>query len=303
MRIASKTVYDRINNSLQSTYSDMFNAQEVASTSKRINKLSDDPVGLVTVLDLRSSLSNIEQLGENVSLGKSWLTASESALTQVNNILTDVKALTVQMASANTGATERANAAALVEQYLDEMISLSNSQSGGRYLFAGTNTDTAPFELTTDALGNEIVNYNGNTTEFSIKIGSESNIAVGKVGSEIFGQNWDDNNIYKSLIDLKTSLENDNVSGIRAVMGNLDGQMSRINSEISDIGGKTIRMEVKENIIADLKLSYTDRKSQLEDADVSEAIIDLNAKQLAYNAALTSASKVMQLSLVDFMSA
>jgi flagellar hook-associated protein 3 FlgL len=303
MRIASKTVYDRINNSLQSTYSDMFNAQEVVSTSKRINKLSDDPVGLVTVLDLRSSLSNIEQLGENVSLGKSWLTASESALTQVNDILTDVKALTVQMASSNTGANERANAAALVEQYLDEMISLSNSQSGGRYLFAGTNTDTAPFELTTDALGNEIVNYNGNTTEFSIKIGSESNIAVGKVGSEIFGQNWDDSNIYKSLIDLKTSLENNNVSGIREVMGNLDGQMSRINSEISDIGGKTIRMEVKENIIADLKLSYTDRKSQLEDADVSEAIIDLNAKQLAYNAALTSASKVMQLSLVDFMSA
>jgi flagellar hook-associated protein 3 FlgL len=207
------------------------------------------------------------------------------------------------MASSNTGANERANAAALVEQYLDEMISLSNSQSGGRYLFAGTNTDTAPFELTTDALGNEIVNYNGNTTEFSIKIGSESNIAVGKVGSEIFGQNWDDSNIYKSLIDLKTSLENNNVSGIREVMGNLDGQMSRINSEISDIGGKTIRMEVKENIIADLKLSYTDRKSQLEDADVSEAIIDLNAKQLAYNAALTSASKVMQLSLVDFMSA
>jgi flagellar hook-associated protein 3 FlgL len=303
MRIASKTVYDRINNSLQSTYSDMFNAQEVVSTSKRINKLSDDPVGLVTVLDLRSSLSNIEQLGENVSLGKSWLTASESALTQVNDILTDVKALTVQMASSNTGANERANAAALVEQYLDEMISLSNSQSGGRYLFAGTNTDTAPFELTTDALGNEIVNYNGNATEFSIKIGSESNIAVGKVGSEIFGQNWDDSNIYKSLIDLKTSLENNNVSGIREVMGNLDGQMSRINSEISDIGGKTIRMEVKENIIADLKLSYTDRKSQLEDADVSEAIIDLNAKQLAYNAALTSASKVMQLSLVDFMSA
>jgi flagellar hook-associated protein 3 FlgL len=298
MRIASKTVYDRINSSLQSTYSDMFSAQEVVSTSKRINKLSDDPVGLVTVLDLRSSLSNIEQLGRNVSIGKSWLTASESALTQVNDILTDVKALTVQMSSANTGPSERANAVVVVEQYLDEILSLSNSQSGGRYLFAGTNTNTPPFELN-GATGE--VDYSGNATAFSIKIGSESNIAVGKVGSEVFGENWDDNNIFKAVVDLQGYLENNDIAGIQDVMGRLDAHMSKINAEISDIGGKTIRMEVKESIIADLKLTYTDRKSQLEDADVSEAIIDLNSKQLAYNAALASASKVMQLSLVDFM--
>jgi flagellar hook-associated protein 3 FlgL len=298
MRIASKTVYDRINSSLQSTYSDMFSAQEVVSTSKRINKLSDDPVGLVTVLDLRSSLSNIEQLGRNVSIGKSWLTASESALTQVNDILTDVKALTVQMSSANTGPSERANAVVVVEQYLDEILSLSNSQSGGRYLFAGTNTNTPPFELN-GATGE--VDYSGNATAFSIKIGSESNIAVGKVGSEVFGENWDDNNIFKALVDLQGYLENNDIAGIQDIMGRLDGHMKKINAEISEIGGKSIRMEVKENIIADLKLTYTDRKSLMEDADVSEAIIDLNSKQLAYNAALTSASKVMELSLVDFM--
>lgn len=298
MRIASKTIYDRINSSLQSTYSDMFKAQEVVSTSKKINKLSDDPVGLVTVLDLRSSLSNIEQLGRNVSMGKSWLTASESALTQVNDILTELKALTVQMSSANTGSDERANAAIVVEQYLDEIISLANSQSGGRYLFAGTNTDTAPFELN-ETTGE--VDYNGNTTDFSIKIGSGSNIAVGRVGSEIFGDAWDENNIFRTLTDLQGYLETDDVSGIQEAMGNLDEHMTKINAEISAIGGKTIRMEVKEDIIAELELTYTDRKSQLEDADLAEATIQLNAMQLAYNAALTSASTVMEVSLVDYM--
>jgi flagellar hook-associated protein 3 FlgL len=298
MRIASKSIYDRITGSLQSTYSDMFNAQEVVSTSKRINKLSDDPVGLVTVLDLRSSLSNIEQLGRNISMGKSWLAASESALTQVNDILTDVKALTVQMSSANTGATERANTADVVRQYLDEIISLGNSQSGGRYLFSGTSTDSAAFSLN-EATGE--VDYNGNDTAFSVKIGSGTNIAVGKVGSEVFGEDWDDSNIFKTLTDLQGYLENNDIAGIQDVMGRLDAHMKKIGAEISDIGGKTVRMEVKENVIADLKLTYTDRKSQLEDADVSDAIIDLNSKQLAYNAALTSASKVMELSLVDFM--
>jgi len=276
----------------------MYKAQEVVSSSKRINKLSDDPVGLVTVLDLRSSLSNIDQLSRNVSMGKSWLTASESALDQVNDILTDVKSLTVQMSSATTGSSERANAAGVVDEYLNQIISLSNSQSGGRYIFAGTDTDNAPFELNADETQ---VDYNGNGKAFSVKIGSNSNIAVGKVGSEIFGENWDNNNIFKTLSDLKTSLQNNDISGIQDAMGNLDQHMDKINSEISDIGGKAKRMEVKENIIADLKLNYTERKSSLEDADIAEAVIALNAKQLAYNAALTSASKIMGKSLVDYL--
>jgi flagellar hook-associated protein 3 FlgL len=298
MRIATKSVYDRITNSLGSSYSAMFDAQEVVSTNKRINRLSDDPVGLVTVLDLRSSLSNIKQLSRNVSTGKTWLTASESALTQVSDILTDVKALTVQMSTSTLGASERSNAAEVVDEYLNQIISLSNSQSGGRYMFSGTETDTASFELSDDGTK---VNYNGNNTAFAVKIGSNTNIAVGKVGSDVFGENWDSSNIFKSLIDLKTSLENNDVSGINDVMGNLDAHMEKISSEISSVGGKSVRMEVKENIIADLKLSYTERKSELEDADITEAMIDLNAKQLAYNAALTSASKLMEKSLVDYM--
>jgi flagellar hook-associated protein 3 FlgL len=298
MRIASKTVYERVVSSLNNSYSDMAKAQEVVSTSKRINKLSDDPVGLVTVLGLRSSLSNVDQLSKNVSMGNSWLTASESALTQVNQILTDVKAMTVQMSSSTTGSTQRANAAGLVGEYLNQIISLANSQSGGRSIFAGTETDKTPFKLSSDGTN---VAYNGNDTAFSVKVGSDSKVAVGKVGSKVFGENWDNSNIFKSLIDLKASLQSNNVSGIQNVMGNLDQNMSKINAEISDVGGKTNSMQVKQNIIADLKLNYTSRKSDLEDADISQAIIDLNAKQLAYNAALSSASKVMQKSLVDYL--
>jgi len=298
MRIASKTIYERVVSSLSTSYSEMCKAQEVVSSSKRINKLSDDPVGLVTVLDMRSSLSNIDQLSRNISMGNSWLTASESALGQVNDILTSVKSLTVQMSSASTGSTERANAAGVVEEDLNQIISLANSQSGGRYIFSGTDTDNAPFKLNSDETQ---VDYNGNDTAFSVKIGATSNIAVGKVGSEIFGKDWDSSNIFKTLIDLKTSLKNNDVTGIQEAMGNLDQHMSKIQDEISDIGGKSNRMTVKENIIADLKLNYTSRKSDLEDADVSQAIIDLNSKQLVYNAALTSASKVMQKTLVDYL--
>ncbi len=298
MRIANKTIYDNIVRNLGRTSTDMMNAQEVVTTTKRINRLSDDPVGLVSVLNLRSSLSDIDQMGRNITLGKAWLTASESALGQVDDVLTKAKELSVQMSSATVSQSERANSVTLVDGYLKEIVSLANSQSEGRYIFGGTNTGTAPFELNGDETQ---VDYSGNETPFSIKIGRDSNVAVGKNGQDVFGETGASDDIFKVLIDLKSALQNNDVGGIQNSMDKLDSRMSHVNAQISEIAGKQTRLQIKENVLADLELSYTDRKSQIEDADIAEAIIQLKSRELAYNAALNSAANVMSKSLVDYL--
>ncbi len=298
MRIANKTLYDSAIRDLARTSSGMVDANEVVSTAKRINNLSDDPVGLVSVLDLRSSISNLEQMDRNITMGSSWLTASESALTQINNIFSSTKVLTVAMATANVGSTERANNANLVQGYLEEIISLANSTTGGRYLFGGTNTNATPFSL--DSSGN-MVTYSGNDIPFSINIGKDTVVPVGKDGKDIFGSNWDDSNIFKTFIDLKTSLENNDIAGIQDAMTKLDSHVKSMNGNIADIGGKTLRLDVKKEIITSLKLTDTERMSDLEDADMAEAIINLKSKEVAYSAALSSSAKLMQMSLVDYI--
>jgi len=60
-------------------------------------------------------------------------------------------------------------------------------------------------------------------------------------------------------------------------------------------------MEIKTNIFQDLNIANTDRLSNIEDADITEAIMDLKEKELAYQAALASSARVMQLSLIDYL--
>ena len=298
MRVANKTLYDSAIRSLTRASSDMIDANEAVSTSKKINDLSDDPVGLVSVLDLRSSISDLGQMERNISMGESWLNASESALTQLNDIITSTKELTVSMSSANVGSSERLNNANLVQGYLEEVISLANSSSGGRYIFGGTNTDTIPFTL--DATGSTVT-YSGNSTAFSINIGKDTVIDVGQDGKDIFGENWDDSNIFKTFIDLKTSLENNDITGIQTAMSNLDDHLQSVNGDVSEIAGKSIRLDVKSTMVADLELTNTERISNLEDADLAEAVITLKSKELAYQAALSSSAKIMEMSLVNFL--
>ena len=86
MRVATRTIFDNIKINLDKATEAMAEANLVASSGKRINRLSDDPVGLVTVLDLRSSLANIEQLQRNINTGRSWLNMAESAMSQIGDV-------------------------------------------------------------------------------------------------------------------------------------------------------------------------------------------------------------------------
>ena len=292
MRVANTTIYDMVKFNLNNITEELNKANKVVSTGKRINNLSDDPVGLNQVLNIKSTLSNIEQLGRNISLGKSWLTASESALTQVQNQISDAKALCVQMATATTGSAERASAAATVQNTLEEIVSLTNTEVNGRYVFAGSKTDAAPFSRDNDT---NVVTYNGDNKAFTMKIGRDATVEVGSDGEAVFGD------IFTTLSDLKDALEADDVSGIQAAMSNLDTHFDRISTKISEIGSKMLRMETKEKIFQDLNITNTERLSKIEDADITEAIMDLKAKELAYKAALASSARVMQLSLVDYL--
>ncbi|MBW1862579.1 MAG: flagellar hook-associated protein FlgL [Deltaproteobacteria bacterium] len=295
MRVTNKAVFDAVKFNLANVTEKLNRANEVVATAKRINNLSDDPVGLTQALNIKSSLSNIEQLDRNITMGKSWLTASESALSQVEGLIADIKALCVQMASATVGAGERSSAAEIVQNRLEEVISLANTEISGRYVFAGFKTDAVPFTLESD----NSVTYTGDNNAFTLKIGRDTTIAVGSDGEAVFcpsGAGADDD-IFNTLKDLKTALTNNNVSSIQDAMTKLDAHFDHISSKISDIGSKVVRMEIKEKIFQDMDLTNTDRLSKIEDADIAEAIMDLKAKEVAYQAALASAARVLNVSV------
>ncbi len=301
MRVSNQSTYDAIKYQLSRTAENLINANEVVTSGKRINKLSDDPIGLVQVLSLRESLSNMDQLGRNISTGNAWLDAGETALGSVKELITDMKTLAIQMANGTLGAGERNAAAAQVEGTLEQIVSLANTQANGQYIFTGTKTDTKPFEIQRNGSGNPTsVPYSGNGTPFSIKIGKTTNVDVGSDGEAVFGDG-STGGIFKTLIDFKTSLESNNVAGITQAMTDLDNDFNHMISKVSDIGTKGVRLDVKEKILEDLKLSYTERKSNLEDADILAAISDVNSKETAYQAALASSAKVMQMSLIDYL--
>ncbi len=108
--------------------------------------------------------------------------------------------------------------------------------------------------------------------------------------------------IWDTIFDLKKALENDDVDGIQRAMSRLDNHYESLTSSISTVGRIYGSTTTTEATISDSDLTLTTQRSTVRDADIVEAIMDLKSAQTVYQAALSSTSSVMGLSLVDYMS-
>ena len=283
---------------------DMIRANEVVSTGKKINRASDDPMALMLVLDVRSSMANIDQLERNITAGRLWITVGESSLNQVDEFLYQAKAVCVDIKDGDKTELELNKAADAVDEYLKQILSLANAKVGNSYIFAGTKTDTKPFFLDESDPNLVKVNYNGNDSPFSVKVGIDTDVAVGRNGEEVFGvfgKNWEDDNIFKTLIDVKQYIMDDNKDEIEMSIEKIESHIKAVRSVISDATVKIVQFNIREKIIKDLDLAYDNKRSLLEDADINEAVVNLKIKELAYQAALSSSASVMDLSIMNYL--
>lgn len=116
-----------------------------------------------------------------------------------------------------------------------------------------------------------------------------------KQGEEATWSIWD------TIFDLKEALGNNELDGIQRAMNRLENHYESITSSISTLGTIYNSTTTTEATISDSDLMWTTQRSTVRDADTVEAIMDLKSTQTIYQAALSSTSSVMGLSLVDYM--
>ncbi|MCD6199317.1 MAG: flagellar hook-associated protein FlgL [Deltaproteobacteria bacterium] len=118
---------------------------EKMASQKKINRPSDDPIGMSRILSLRKSKASVEQYNRNIDSGNSWIEITESKLSSVDELLIKAKEIAIAQSTATASAETRSISAVAVQQIIDEMLSLANSKYGDRYLFSGTRMDEEPF--------------------------------------------------------------------------------------------------------------------------------------------------------------
>ncbi|MBW2636545.1 MAG: flagellar hook-associated protein FlgL [Deltaproteobacteria bacterium] len=175
MRISENIKFNTIVDNMfksQNSYNKL--AEKIASL-KKINRPSDDPIGMSRVLNLRESRASIGQYTRNMDSCESWLTITESKLSAAGDLLAKAREVAVAQSTATSSAESRSSEAETVQQLIDEMLALANSKYDGRYLFSGAKAGEVPFSSSerTVATLNNPVKADGNAFVGTVAVTSD----------------------------------------------------------------------------------------------------------------------------------
>lgn len=297
MRIASNTMSDVMIRQIQQLTSEQAKLQLQVSTGRRITQPEDDPTAVGRVLTLQSEKRQIGQYGSNTIRA---LTLAETSFSGLQG-LKRVSDRAGELATLGTGAmsTEAMNAYATeVEQLLEQALQLGNSRAGSDYIFAGTAVDAPAFSATRNA-SNQItaITFDGNTQQAVIPLSEATSVSP----STSAATNQGLGDFLNHLIALRDALAGGSADAVRAVQPGLTDDEDTLIAAMADNGGIQTRIEAAQVQQKDRATSIEKLISNETSVDLPTTIVRLNQTNTAYQAALASASKIMNLSLLDYI--
>jgi len=301
MRVTNQSLSQQVTDGIQLTFRRLASVQESATTGKRINRLSDDALGAVQALDLRSFSTSLDQYGKNINSASPFLEQTDAALADVTEVVGRAKTLAVALANDSHSAEDRLRGAAEVQQTLQQLLSVANTKLDGRYIFAGFKNDQAPF---TESGGGVI--YNGDNGEITTASGPSTALTVNLPGSKVLqGVGVTGGvDLFDVLGDLQTALTANDVTGANGVntqIGRLDRALEQVLSSRTEVGARLNTAQAAKDSLDIMQVRAKSLRSQVEDADAIQVYSDLARQQSAFEAALQSASRVIQPSLLDYL--
>ena len=335
-RVTNSMMISTFNNNLYKNSAKMERFQAQLATNRKIVRISDDPVGVIKSINARTKLVDIEQFNKNVSDARAWMTATETAVSEMNTLIKRAYELTVQ-ASSETLAPEDMKAISYeIAQLRDHVIQIGNTTLGDKFIFGGYNVSRRPFEVEDgpaeipdlrtlffngsgdeirDMINDDRADLNDSDTVINYEIGFGIYMDIGVGGVTLMGAN--ENNLYKILNDLSNLLhgfdetggdlnpsEKDPVTFMNQVQPFIrmfqDAQDATL-AVLADLGGRQNRLDLVSDRYGQDYINYTQMKSDVEDLDQAEAIMHFSMAEAVYRAALSVGARIIQPTLVDFL--
>lgn len=287
MRITDSLRYGGLQTNIETSLENLNTVQSQISTGKKLTAFSDDPAGASQSVALHSALIDNTQYSRNSDSAKAYLSATDSALSSATALVQQGRQIAVQGANSDHTPESFAALSSQVDGIVSQLTQIANADLHGKYLFAGTNTKTAPYDAAQT--------YTGNSSSVSATLGPNYTLALSTTGSTAFGP------AFTALKSLKTDLAAGNVAAISADIAGADKALAAVSTARATTGAKIVEVDAVTQRLTRSAGEYTDAVSKIEDVDLATAFVQLQSAQNVYQASLSTTAKAFQYSLADFL--
>lgn len=275
-------------------------AQRQVSSGRRLNQPSDDPDQVSQLLMLRSQLASAEQIRFNLGRVTAEVNTAEQTLSAAVERLERAAVLGSQGASSTVSADQRLLIAREVEALITQMVNLAGTTVEGRYIFSGNADAQIPYTLDWSQ-SYPLSAYLGAAATRTVAGPGGQRIAVARTAAEIFDDPDPAKNVFQALNNLRAGLLAGDEAAIRAALAQIRTASVHLNDQLAFYG--TVQNQVAAATEAARKdeLRLKTRISEIQDADLTEAIVAMNQARLQQEVALNAKAKMPRTSLFDYL--
>lgn len=294
MRITNGIIRRDALTGLQKNLRRVSSAQQQISSGLRVQRASDDPVAAAGIMQTDNSLRALEQYRRNIGQATARAAAEEGALERLTDVLSRAQELAAGQAGDTASPETRLTVKAEVDQLLEFAVGLGNTRSGEDFLF-GDPAAAAPFAM--PATDPPVFSASPPRGSHQAEIAAGQVLKTNHNGSEAFL----DTGALRSLYDLSKALGSGSGDEVRTALGAVETSHGRVQNLLGDVGARSNQMQVTLTNLDALDNNLRTMRSDLAEIDIEQGVTELVSRQTAFQAAMMATSRVMSLTLADYL--
>jgi flagellar hook-associated protein 3 FlgL len=245
------------------------------SSGVRVSSLSQDPVAAGENVQLLSQIQQDDSFTQSSSLVQGQLNVADSVLGSVVSQLTSAISLATGASNGTMNANNLKTISAQIDGIRSEVLSLANTSYQGQYIFAGSQTSSTPFVMST-ATSPATTVYTGDQNVNSIQTPNGQSIQLNVPGDQIFAGSGV-NNVFAALNNLVADFAS-GTSSSTAVADTqaLNSALNYVSQQRVVIDNSLSRLTAASDAVNSEKTQLTVTQTNLMQADVASVATHLS---------------------------
>jgi flagellar hook-associated protein 3 FlgL len=302
MRIGSRGYADVIKANIARPSARLTDLYGQLSSSKRLSKLSDDPVAAPRAVRGHNALAELASRKLVIAQGTQMLGAADTALGTISNALSRVQALCLEAVNPSANQAGRTAISQEIRDLSASLVTAGNASIDGQYVFSGTKTDTGP--LVETPTGNLPVAYQGNQQPLEYAVTPSETVPASVTGAQVFNYPDDtgarpvagvDADTFSLLKDIADSIDRGDTNRVSELTKQVQATYDNVVGLRGRVGALVQRYQHASQTVEDTDLQVRNLLSNDEDVDYASAIVDLQQQETTYQAVMATTSRMLQL--------
>ena len=278
----------------------MITAQRQITTGLKVTQVSDAPDSISLLLEAHAGLATTQQTLSNLNRVTVEVNAGESALENAVTLFDQAQTDAAQGATSTQTAAGNATLAQQVNTLIQQFVGLADTTVENRYIFAGDQDQQAPYTYTAGQTP-PVSTYGGSSSTRQAADANGNTFPVALTAQQIFDSTDPTTNVLTTLQNLSTALASNDTATIQSVLNGMPKVAQYLNTELSFYGNTQDRLAAATTDAQNLQVQQQTQVANLQNADMTQSILELTQAQTQQQAALQSEAQIPRQSLFNFL--